>query len=602
MEHIDFSHTRITGGFWAARQETNRSATLWAVYHRFQETKRFEALKCDIRNGKSDIFWDSDVAKWMEGAAYLLNDGEDEQITAAIESAIDCIIENSDPNGYFNSHYLVTEQDQRFQHRSCHELYCAGHLFEAAIAYYEITGRDRFLKAMRRFADYIERVFKTEKSAAFITPGHPEIELALMRLAKITGETRYAELAKYFIDEHGKHPEEGNFYPKWFNEYYNQDEMPLRDRSTAEGHCVRALYLLCGAADVALAYGDDALRRACERCFDNIVQKRMYLTGGVGSSHIGETFTIDYDLPNRTAYTETCAAIALAMFANRMLGFGADSKYADIVERALYNGVMSGVSMDGQAFFYENPLEIDPDFNHVNVSSLEKERFPITQRVAVFSCSCCPPNLLRFIASIAGYLYTADEDTVYVHQYMNSQTSAGDIEIAQEIAYPENGRVRIICNAQKKRVALRIPGWCRSFRLSAPYEIRNGYAYIELHGRTEIELELDMPVRVIAANRRVHADAGRVAVMRGPVVYCAEGVDNGPDLRSVALDLNAAFEAVPGPFLLPNLKTVAWRPKATDALYYEAGEDYEAVPLTLIPYYAFANRGETEMQVWLLRK
>ena len=300
-----------------------------------------------------------------------------------------------------------------------------------------------------------------------------------------------------------------------------------------------------------LAYGDDALRRACERCFDNIVQKCMYFTGGVGSSHIGETFTIDYDLPNRTAYTETCAAISLAMFANRMLMFG--------------------VSMDGQAFFYENPLEIDPDFNDVNVSSLEKERFPITQRVAVFTCSCCPPNLLRFIASIAGYLYTADEDTVYVHQYMNSQTSAGNIEIAQETAYPEDGRIRIICNARKKRVALRIPGWCRSFRLSAPYEIRNGYAYIGLHGRTEIELELDMPVRVIAANRRVHADAGRVVVMRGPVVYCAEGVDNGPDLRSVALDLNAAFEAVPGPFLLPSLKTTAWRPKAADALYYEAG-------------------------------
>ncbi len=301
-------------------------------------------------------------------------------------------------------------------------LYCAGHLFEAAIAYYEITGRDRFLKAMRRFADYIQRVFKTEKSAALTTPGHPEIELALMRLAKITGETRYAELAKYFIDERGKHPEEGNFYPEWFNEYYNQDEMPLRDRSTAEGHCVRALYLLCGAADVVLAYGDDALRRACERCFDNIVQKCMYFTGGVGSSHIGETFTIDYDLPNRTAYTETCAAISLAMFANRMLMFG--------------------VSMDGQAFFYENPLEIDPDFNDVNVSSLEKERFPITQRVAVFTCSCCPPNLLRFIASIAGYLYTADEDTVYVHQYMNSQTSAGNIEIAQETAYPEDPPIR----------------------------------------------------------------------------------------------------------------------------------------------------------------
>lgn len=602
MEHIDFSHTKITGGYWKARQEINRSATLWSVYNRFQETKRFEALKCDIRNGVPHIFWDSDVAKWIEGAAYILEDGDDEQITAAIEEAIDCIIENSDSNGYFNSHYLVAEQDRRFQDRSCHELYCAGHLFEAAIAYYEATGRDRFLKAMCRYADYIERVFKTEKSAAFTTPGHPEIELALMRLAKITGEKRYAELAKTFIDEHGRHPEDNDYLAQWFNAYYNQDEMPLRDRSTVEGHCVRAMYLLCGAADVALAYGDDALRRACERCFENIVQKRMYVTGGLGSSHIGEAFTIDYDLPNRTAYTETCAAISLAMFANRMLGFGADAKYADIVERALYNGAMSGISMDGQAFFYENPLEMDPDFNHVNVSTVEKERFPITQRVAVFNCSCCPPNLLRFIASIAGYLYTADADTLYVHQYMNSQTSADGMEIAQETAYPEDGCIRIRCTAPQKRIALRIPGWCRSFQISAPYEIKNGYAYIQLQGKTEVELKLDMPVRMLAANRRVHADAGRVAVMRGPIVYCAEGVDNGPDLQSVALDLSARLETVPGPFLLPNLRAAAWRPKATDSLYYEAGEDYEPIPLTLIPYYAFANRGETEMQVWFLRK
>ena len=601
MHNIEFSDIEITGGYWKTRQEINSSVTLKSVYERFKETHRFDALKCDWKDGEPDmphIFWDSDVAKWLEGAAYILNSNNDDDIAEIIENAIDCIIENSDENGYFNSHYLVTEQNNRFCNRACHELYCAGHLFEAAVAYYEITGKDRFLKAMSKYADYIEKVFKIEKSAAFTTPGHPEIELALMRLYKATGEKRYADLAKYFIDEHGKHPEERN-YDEWA---YNQDEMPIRERETAEGHCVRAMYLMCGAADVAYEYGDDDLKNACERVFNNIVNKRMYITGGVGSTYIGEAFTIDYDLPNRTAYAETCAAISLAMFANRMLKFGADSKYADIVEKAIYNGIMSGVSLDGKSFFYENPLEIDPDFNNVNTSTKQKQRFPITQRLEVFDCSCCPPNILRFVASIAGFLYGFDEDTVYVHQYMDSKTETDGIKIEQKTEYPKNGKITVKCDTDKKFIAFRIPGWCKIFSINCEYVMKNGYAYVTLNGSGEIEIELDMPVRLIAANRRVHADAGRVAVMRGPVVYCAEGADNGADLTSVVLPINAAFEIRNSELLLPMLKTKAYRPKETESLYYDAGDDYEEMPLTLIPYYAFANRGETEMQIWLLRK
>ena len=495
----------------------------------------------------------------------------------------------------------MTEQGERFRHRDCHELYCAGHLFEAAVAYYEMTGRDRFLRAMCRYADYIEKIFRIEKSAAFTTPGHPEIELALMRLYKATGEKRYADLAKYFIDEHGKCAGDSHVYD-WVNENYNQDEMPIRDRETAEGHCVRALYLMCGAADVAYEYGDDDLKNACERVFNNIVNKRMYITGGVGSTNIGEAFTVDYDLPNRTAYSETCAAISLAMFAHRMLQFGADAKYADIVEKAIYNGIMSGVSLDGKSFFYENPLEIDPDFNHVNTSTKQQERFPITQRLEVFDCSCCPPNILRFVASIAGFLYSFDEDTVYVHQYMDSKTETDDILLEQKTEYPKNGKITVTCDTDKKYIAFRIPGWCKTFSINCDYVMKNGYAYVALNGSGEIEIELDMPVRLIAANRRVHADTGRVAVMRGPVVYCAEGVDNGADLKSAALDIHAAFEIENSEFLLPVLKTKAYRPKETESLYYDAGDDYEEIPLTLIPYYAFANRGESEMQIWLLRK
>lgn len=604
MNNIEFSDVKITGGYWKARQDINRSVTLKAVYDRFNETGRFEALKCDLRDGDTNIphiFWDSDVAKWIEGASYILHSEKNDQAVEIIENAIDLIIKNSDENGYFNSHFLVAEKENRFRLRECHELYCAGHLIEAAVAYYELTGKDRFLNAVKKYADYIERAFKIDNTAAFITPGHPEIELALVRLYKATGEKRYIELAKYFIDKRGNCDEPG-IYTDWANEYYSQDEIPVRERKTAEGHCVRALYLMCAAADIAYIYKDNDLKTACERFFDSIVNKRMYITGGVGSSNMGESFTIDYDLPNRTAYAETCAAISLAMFAERMLKFDADSRYSDIIERTMYNGIMSGISLDGKSFFYENPLEIDPDFNNINTSTKVKERFPITQRVEVFDCSCCPPNIMRFVASISGLIYGFDDNTVYINQYMNSEGDVNGIKISQKTDYPNNGKITVRCNSNKKQIAFRIPCWCKSFNINKKYSIKNGYAYVDLDSEENIELELDMPVRIISANRRIHSDAGRIAVMRGPVVYCAEGIDNGADIKSIALPAESVFELAESEFLLPILKTEAYRPFESDSLYYEAVDDYEKIPLTLIPYYAFANRGESEMQVWLLRK
>ena len=604
MNNIEFSDVKITGGYWKARQDINRSVTLKAVYDRFNETGRFEALKCDLRDGDTNIphiFWDSDVAKWIEGASYILHSEKNDQAVEIIENAIDLIIKNSDENGYFNSHFLVAEKENRFRLRECHELYCAGHLIEAAVAYYELTGKDRFLNAVKKYADYIERAFKIDNTAAFITPGHPEIELALVRLYKATSEKRYIELAKYFIDKRGNCDEPG-IYTDWANEYYSQDEIPVRERKTAEGHCVRALYLMCAAADIAYIYKDNDLKTACERFFDSIVNKRMYITGGVGSSNMGESFTIDYDLPNRTAYAETCAAISLAMFAERMLKFGADSRYSDIIERTMYNGIMSGISLDGKSFFYENPLEIDPDFNNINTSTKVKERFPITQRVEVFDCSCCPPNIMRFVASISGLIYGFDDNTVYINQYINSEGDVNGIKISQKTEYPNNGKITVRCNSNKKQIAFRIPCWCKSFNINKKYSIKNGYAYVDLDSEENIELELDMPVRIISANRRIHSDAGRIAVMRGPVVYCAEGIDNGADIKSIALPAESVFELAESEFLLPILKTEAYLPFESDSLNNEAVDDNEKIPLTLIPYYAFANRGESEMQVWLLRK
>ena len=604
MKSVPFSGIQINDGFWKTKQSMVKDVTARAVYDRFAETHRFDALRCKWKEeGKYDahIFWDSDVAKWIEGVAYILQHDENKELEALAENAISEIIHNADEHGYFNSYHLCACPEKRFTNRDHHELYCAGHLMEAAVAWKDATGRDDFLKAMCRYADYIEKVFKIDHSASFVTPGHPELELALVKLYRATGEKRYLELSKYFIDEHGVNDSERNVYV-WANGNYNQDMVPLRELQEPAGHCVRALYLLCGMIDVALEYEDEALANACRRCFNSIVNKRMYITGSVGSTHIGEAFTVDYHLPNRVAYTETCAAIALALFAGRMQKLEVNSAYADTVERALYNGILSGVSLDGKAFFYENPLEIDPKFNDVNISTKEKERYPITERLEVFGCSCCPPNILRFISSVGDFLYTTDDNTLYVHQYMDSEAEYRGISVIQKTRYPADGVISITCQAPRKQIALRIPGWCRSFRLNRPYELKNGYAYVTLDGKTELLLELDMPVTVIAANRQVHECAGRVAVTRGPVVYCIEGVDNGDDLKSVAIDPNGSFQVAETEFLLPDLMTTGWIPKASDALYSVADDRFDAIPLKLIPYYAFANRGTTEMHVWILRK
>ena len=602
---VPFSSVRITNGFWKSKQDLIRNTTVQAVYDRFKETHRFDALKCQWQEGDPDmphIFWDSDVAKWMEGVAYLLHYQRDEKLEALIDEAVDQIVRNSDEHGYFNSHFLVTDQEMRFKQRDWHELYCAGHLMEGAIAYRDATGKDAFLKAMCRYADYIEQVFKIEKSAAYETPGHPELELALVKLYRATGEKRYLELSKHFIDRHGQPDSDRSLGPEWAMADYNQDSIPLRQRTTADGHCVRAQYLFSAMADIGMEYSDGELLEACRKIFSNIVDRRMYIIGSTGSSHMGESFTVDYHLPNRTAYAETCAAISLAMFAARMQNLEPKAIYADTVERAIYNGILSGISMDGKAFFYENPLEIDPKFNDVQRSTHYRERLPITERLEVFGCSCCPPNVVRFIPSVSGMMYSENEDTLFVHHYAASQGKFGDTVITQVTDYPADGTITIHCSTGKKQLALRIPGWCRSFALSHPYTLKDGYAYIGLTGEAEVRLTLDMPVTAVVANRQVHDCAGRVAVTRGPLVYCIEGVDNGDDLKAVAIDPKGEFSLSDREFLLPSITTTGYRPAAFEALYAPAGDDYEPIPLRLIPYYAFANRGTTEMHVWILRK
>lgn len=607
MKSISYLNVDITGGFWKKKLDMVSDVTVDSVYNRFVETHRFSALDCLWREGEPNephVFWDSDIAKWAEGATYSLKNKYDEKIEAIIDDMAERMLRNRDENGYYNSHFLV--KGDKLTKRDEHELYCLGHFIEAAIAYYEATGKRNLLGLVCDYTDYVEKRFVIEKSVPFATPGHPEIELALVKLYEVTGEERYLKLSKHFIDAHGNNDKDESPY-HWNTPLYNQDDVPLRERNTADGHCVRSLYLLSAVADIAYIYGDKELGAAAERCFENIVNRRMYITGATGSTCHGEAFTIDYDLPNRTAYAETCASIALAFFAQRMIRLSNNTKYADTVERVMYNGILSGISMDGKSFFYENPLEIDLDFNNVSVSSTGGERMPITQRLEVFDCSCCPPNVIRFIASVGEYAYTHTEDTLYVHQFIDSVMKVDGMTITQRTEYPVNGKVCFsVENCSKKYIRVRIPGWCDSFSLKYDGNAVNDDGYIVLEAMGDsfcFEIDFDMKVRFVSSNKCVHQNAGRVAVMRGPVVYCLEGVDNGRDIQSISLDIRDDFHEGDCEFLVPSIVGKGYTVSYTDDLYFDADDiQMEERDVKLIPYYAFANRGDSSMLVWIMRK
>lgn len=606
---LDWRNVNITGGFWKNRQNINASVTSRAVYDRFSESHRFESLDCKWKEGMCytpHIYWDSDVAKWIEAAAYIIKKSDDseliEELRKRCENAIDMILQNQSEDGYYNSHYLVMEQTDRFKGRDNCELYNAGHLIEAACAYYEATGEDRFLLGMCKYADYIYDIFVLYKTAAFITSGHPEIELALIRLYQTTGNEKYYELCRYFLEQRGQNEKDSLLNPGC-TKYTAQDHLPLKEQTTAEGHCVRAMYLYSAMADMAGLDKDDEYQTACEKIFENVINGRMYITGGIGSTILGEAFTTDHYLPNDTAYAETCAAIAFAMFCKRMLQNKVDSKYADIIERIIYNGMLSGVSLDGKSFFYENPLEIDPYFANVNTTSVTKRHVPIMEREELFWCSCCPPNVLRFIGSMEDYLYSRDKDTLYVHQFMESNAMIDNgIVVKQCTDYPVSGDVSIAingtdANSGMKRVAVRIPGWCNSFSANASYELQNGYAYFEIS--EEIQIRFDITPQFYEADERVQNNAGCVALMRGPVVYCLEAVDNGTCLKSLKINADAVIKEVEDDtYYVPILITEGLRKVKDKGLYPAFQNKYEPAKLTFIPYFAFANRGASEMTIW----
>ncbi len=593
MKNLTFDKTVINNGFWKFYSDLDRSSVVYNVYNRFKETGRFDALKCSWREGmpnKPHIFWDSDVVKWMEGVAYLIQQNPEPELEKLVDEMIDDIAKNQREDGYFNSYYLTIEPDNIFTERHNHELYCLGHTIEAAIAYHKATKKDKLLNCVLKNIDMVYRAFITEKTASFITPGHEEIELALLKLYKYLGDKKHLELARYFINMRGNNDLE----PK---ETEYQSDVPLREAKDAVGHSVRACYLYTAMAMLAKIDNDIELKQACERLFDDIVNYKMSVTGGVGADHNREVFSYKYDLPNSDTYNETCAAIALTMFANAMQEMNINSLYGDIIERVIYNGFISGLSLKGDKFFYTNPLEID------RKKYARSTYQPICERVKVFDCSCCPPNVVRMLASIQKYAYTIDENNVYCNQFMDAVTTftvnGKEAKLVQKTEYPLNGKITFTYSGEPVNLFVRIPAWCVEFN----EQTENGYKKYTLNDGDTVSLELPMNIHFIEANPYAQDNSGRYAVQRGPVVYCMEEIDNGENLRDITLlekseVLVKSEDDIPAPVIYME----AERRFPTNQLYRLKNSERQRFTARLIPYFSFANRQASDMLVWTMVK
>ncbi|HOX08121.1 MAG TPA: glycoside hydrolase family 127 protein [Planctomycetota bacterium] len=639
LRPVPHNQVKLTDRFWAPRAAVNRRATLPIEHEQCRKTGRIDAFRLDWRPGRPNephIFWDSDVAKWMEAAAYSLADHPDRRLEARLEEVIDLVARAQQPDGYLNVHFTIVEPEKRWTNlRDWHELYCAGHLIEAAVAHFQATGRRKFLAVMCRYADHIAKVFGRGRGQKRGYCGHEEIELALVKLYRATGEKRYLDLAKYFVDERGRRPhyfdreagKRGDVpaktakrsayspgdqpYEEW------QAHAPVRGQKDAVGHAVRAMYLYSAMADLAAETKDAKLAAACRRLWKSATERRMFITGGVGSARHGERFTFDHDLPNEFAYAETCATIGLAMFAQRMLGLELDGRYGDVMERALYNGIPSGVSLDGRRFFYANPLAVHPEaYRHADQGG-----HVAPERQEWFGCACCPPNIARLLASVGQYVCSQGPGQVAVHLYAAGETKLDlggrELRLEQSTDYPWDGRVQIAVRSAEPAafiLALRIPGWCRGAKawlngrpLQLARLVRRGYAHIRREWRDGdvVRLDLPMPVERVSAHPAVRHDAGRVALQRGPVVYCLEEADNGRDLNAISLPRSARLTARFDPRLLGGVATITARAERESAagwenrLYRAAAPKRRAVRIRAVPYSVWANRRPGEMLVWI---
>ncbi len=578
------------------------------------------------------VFQDSDLAKWIEAAAYLLLWQKDPNLEETVDGVIDLIVSAQQEDGYLNTYYIIHGLDKRWTDlMNNHELYCAGHMLEAAVAYYQATGKSKFIDAMIRFVAHIDSIFGPEPEKKKGYPGHEVLEMALMKLYQITKDEKHLKLARYFIEQRGQQPlyfkleeeENGAVFPwkdSYFQYQYYQAGLPVLQHDKAEGHAVRAVYLYSGMADIARETMDDALYQTCRKLWNNIATKRMYITGAIGSCAYGESFTFDYDLPNDTVYGETCASIGLLFFSHRMLRIHPKRQYADVMEKVLYNGIISGISLDGTRFFYVNPLEVVPE-------ACEKDqlrRHVKPQRQRWFGCACCPPNLSRTITSLAGYIYTQNDTALYIHLYIGNDSTVYLHGIKTKInittRYPWNEEIEIRLSPEEKvtaSIALRIPGWCREYSIWKDGKklvvsndmVKDGYLILsdDWTDGSLIQLHMNMPVEVICSNPMVRENTGKVSVMRGPIVYCLEEEDNGPDLNLLTLPDTPQFSYRYEENILGGIVQIEsdgyllnTDDFCKDTLYdFYQKNSYKKKTLTWIPYYTWANRSLGEMLVWV---
>jgi DUF1680 family protein len=624
---VPLASVSITSSFWTERMRTVRHKTLPYQHEMLCSTGRLDALRVDDRPEDAPtphIFWDSDVAKWIEAASYSLVSEADPDLDAMVDEAIALLAAAQREDGYLNSYFTVARPGDRWTDlRDAHELYCAGHLIEAGVAHARATGKHSLLDVVCRYADHIDRTFGAAPGKLRGYPGHEEIELALVKLYRLTGEDRYLQLSRYFIDERGQQP----FYfeqeakdrgtvgyfghqppfdrrlaePEMFREY-NQSHLPVREQTRVVGHAVRAMYLFSAMADVAAETGDAGLADACETLWANLTSCQMYLTGGLGPSHVIEGFTDDYVLPNAGAYAETCAAIGLVFWGHRMALLTGRANYTDVVERALYNAVISGVSLDGHRFFYGNPLQSSGD--------VEREEW--------FDVACCPPNLARLLMSLGEYLYAVGEQELLVNLYIASQAildvDGTAVTITQEGEQPWSGDVSISIHLEAPAtftVSLRVPDWCNSAQIRVNGAVlsvtasERGYLSVNREWRAgdQLALSMGMPVHRTYAHPQVEADAGQVALVRGPIVYCLEQLDQSLPLHRLSLPRASAVRVAPDEQLgCLNLSATGSATVADDwgcRLYRTTAAALGPVDIVAVPFYAWNNRGKSAMRVWI---
>lgn len=612
---IDYRQVQIDSSFWNAKLQTNRERALPFQYTQLEKSGRIDALRLQWTPGSSlptpHCFWDSDVAKWIEAASYSLVRHPDAELQDKVEQVVELFVAAQQSDGYLNSCFTVKDPHLRWKNlQDNHELYSAGHIFEAAVAHHDATGSRKFLDVAIRYADYIGTVFGREPGKLRGYCGHEEIELALVRLAKASGDLRFVELASYFVEERGQSPAYFQSEPdtgqrnRAFGLAYYQAHRPVREQNEAVGHAVRAVYLYCAMADLAREKSDVSLFEACLRLWENVAQTRLYITGQIGSTPVGEAFTQAYDLPNETAYCETCAGVGLIMWNHRMLQLDCDSRYADQIERTLYNGALSGMALDGRSFFYQNPL-----------ADRGKHR-----RSEWFDCSCCPSNISRLMSSLGSYVASTTEGGVMLHQYIGGSVSSTmpdgrRFELLVETDYPWKGAIRVGVKGEGIRameLGFRIPGWCKQTKISVNGTVvecllRKGYAILRRDWKAGdvIELDFSMPIERMVAQTAVLMDRGQIALQRGPVVYCFEDADHPLSVFDLVLpdaaEITSRQISELGGITIIEGRGIAGRARDGKIDLYRSKNDIEpsSIPFRAIPYFAWANRTPGAMTVWV---